>query len=78
MAATDSPTDTIIETAGVEKQVDEPTTAIIDATFLEQDIKGPGDLTLEEGTAGGMGRHLGVFSCTMLMWVLFSHSFTLH
>jgi hypothetical protein len=21
-------------------------------------------------TAGGMGRHLGTFSCTMLMWIL--------
>ncbi|KAF8469286.1 amino acid transporter [Russula ochroleuca] len=26
----------------------------------------PGELTFEEDTAGGMGRHLGVFSCTML------------
>lgn len=26
----------------------------------------PGGLTFEEDTAGGMGRHLGVFSCTML------------
>jgi solute carrier family 7 (L-type amino acid transporter), member 9/15 len=29
----------------------------------------PGELTFEEDTAGGMGRHLGVFSCTMLMFV---------
>jgi hypothetical protein len=28
-----------------------------------------GGLTFEEDTAGGMGRHLGVFSCTMLMLV---------
>ncbi|KAJ8514783.1 hypothetical protein ONZ45_g7728 [Pleurotus djamor] len=27
----------------------------------------PGDLSFEEDTAGGMGRHLGVFSCTMLI-----------
>ncbi|EJD50698.1 amino acid transporter [Auricularia subglabra TFB-10046 SS5] len=27
----------------------------------------PGSLTYEEATAGGMGRHLGVFSCTMLI-----------
>lgn len=26
----------------------------------------PGGLTFEEDTAGGMGRHLGVFSCTLL------------
>ncbi|KAH9960547.1 amino acid permease-domain-containing protein [Lactifluus volemus] len=26
----------------------------------------PGELTFEEDTAGGMGRHLGVFTCTML------------
>ncbi|KAI9509546.1 amino acid transporter [Russula earlei] len=27
-----------------------------------------GERTFEEATAGGMGRHLGVFSCTMLMY----------
>ncbi|KAJ8508655.1 hypothetical protein ONZ45_g9104 [Pleurotus djamor] len=27
----------------------------------------PGDLSFAEDTAGGMGRHLGVFSCTMLI-----------
>ncbi|KAA1475064.1 amino acid transporter [Dentipellis sp. KUC8613] len=27
----------------------------------------PGELTFEEDTAGGMGRHLGVFSCTLLI-----------
>ncbi|KAI0063740.1 high affinity methionine permease [Artomyces pyxidatus] len=27
----------------------------------------PGGLTFEEDTAGGMGRHLGVFSCTLLI-----------
>ncbi|KZW03342.1 amino acid transporter [Exidia glandulosa HHB12029] len=27
----------------------------------------PGSLSYEEATAGGMGRHLGVFSCTMLI-----------
>lgn len=29
----------------------------------------PGELTLEEDTAGGMGRHLGLFSTTFLMYV---------
>jgi hypothetical protein len=27
----------------------------------------PGELTFEEDTAGGMGRHLGLFSTTFLM-----------
>ncbi|THH13001.1 hypothetical protein EW146_g7170 [Bondarzewia mesenterica] len=27
----------------------------------------PGELTFDEDTAGGMGRHLGVFSCTLLI-----------
>ena len=27
----------------------------------------PGELSLEEATNGGMGRHLGVFSTTLLM-----------
>ncbi|KAF8266355.1 amino acid transporter [Lactarius quietus] len=27
----------------------------------------PGELTFEEDTAGGMGRHLGIFDCTMLI-----------
>ncbi|KAI0294040.1 amino acid transporter [Multifurca ochricompacta] len=33
---------------------------------LASDIN-PGELTFDEDTAGGMGRHLGVFSCTMLI-----------
>ena len=28
----------------------------------------PGELSLEEDTAGGMGRHLGLFSTTFLMY----------
>ncbi|KAI0783753.1 amino acid transporter [Abortiporus biennis] len=41
---------------------------IISLKDLEQDedIR-PGTLTLEEDAAGGMGRHLGVFSCTLLI-----------
>lgn len=27
----------------------------------------PGELTFAEDTAGGMGRHLGIFSCTFLV-----------
>lgn len=32
-------------------------------------LVGPGELTFEEDTAGGMGRHLGLFSTTALMYV---------
>lgn len=32
--------------------------------YLKDDV---GDLTFEEYTAGGLGRHLGVFSTTSLM-----------
>ncbi|KAG9221546.1 hypothetical protein CCMSSC00406_0009369 [Pleurotus cornucopiae] len=36
----------------------------------------PGDLTFDEDTAGGLGRHLGVFSCTMLMQVFVWQGFS--
>ncbi|PSS37483.1 hypothetical protein PHLCEN_2v690 [Hermanssonia centrifuga] len=36
------------------------------ATVVDPDLN-PGELTFEEDTAGGMGRHLGVFSCTLLV-----------
>lgn len=29
----------------------------------------PGELTFEEDTSGGLGRHLGLFSTTFLMYV---------
>ncbi|KAH9012555.1 amino acid transporter [Lactarius hengduanensis] len=32
----------------------------------DSDIK-PGELTFEEDTAGGIGRHLGIFDCTMII-----------
>ena len=31
----------------------------------------PGEMSFEEVTAGGMGRHLGLFSTTLLMYVGF-------
>ncbi|EPS98296.1 hypothetical protein FOMPIDRAFT_1017844 [Fomitopsis schrenkii] len=34
---------------------------------LEDPTLAPGELSYEEATSGGMGRHLGVFSCTMLI-----------
>ncbi|KAI0294037.1 amino acid transporter [Multifurca ochricompacta] len=39
-------------------------------TALDSDLASDvnaGDLTFEEATAGGMGRHLGVFSCTLMI-----------
>ncbi|KAI0353860.1 amino acid transporter [Trametes cingulata] len=35
-------------------------------TAVDPDLN-PGELTFEEDAAGGMGRHLGVFSCTLLI-----------
>lgn len=34
---------------------------------LADKIIAPGELTFEEGTSGGLGRHLGLFSTTLLM-----------
>ncbi|KAI0660293.1 high affinity methionine permease [Cubamyces menziesii] len=34
---------------------------------IEDDELNPGELSFEEDTAGGMGRHLGIFSCTMIV-----------
>ncbi|KAI0660290.1 amino acid transporter [Cubamyces menziesii] len=34
---------------------------------IEEDELNPGELSFEEDTAGGMGRHLGIFSCTMII-----------
>ncbi|KAA1475063.1 amino acid transporter [Dentipellis sp. KUC8613] len=39
----------------------------VDVVDVNDAIVNPGELTFEEDTAGGMGRHLGVFSCTMLI-----------
>ncbi|KAI0063742.1 amino acid transporter [Artomyces pyxidatus] len=40
----------------------------IDVNLLDVDHDTtPGGLTFEEDTAGGMGRHLGIFSCTLLI-----------
>ncbi|KAI0246926.1 amino acid transporter [Lactifluus subvellereus] len=49
--------------AGDEKDVGAPVEKI--DPLIDSDTN-PGELTFEEDTAGGMGRHLGVFSCTML------------
>jgi hypothetical protein len=49
--------------------------AEVKTTFEEGADKNTIDIAIENLTdsldvAGGMGRHLGVFSCTMLMFVL--------
>ncbi|TFY82886.1 hypothetical protein EWM64_g1123 [Hericium alpestre] len=43
---------------------------VVDSKSIEEvnvDELGHGELNFEEDTAGGMGRHLGVFSCTLLI-----------
>ncbi|KAI0078613.1 amino acid transporter [Panus rudis PR-1116 ss-1] len=39
----------------------------LEATTIQDADLNPGSLTFEEDAAGGMGRHLGVFSCTLLI-----------
>ncbi|KAI0317435.1 amino acid transporter [Amylostereum chailletii] len=46
--------------------IDEKAVHIQEGTVDDADFT-PGGLSFEEDTAGGMGRHLGVFSCTMLI-----------
>ncbi|THH29072.1 hypothetical protein EUX98_g5112 [Antrodiella citrinella] len=57
------------ETSEKEKDVAYDNDDILElATQLDPDLNpSPGALTLEEDAAGGMGRHLGVFSCTLLI-----------
>ncbi|KAF8507562.1 hypothetical protein JB92DRAFT_695633 [Gautieria morchelliformis] len=40
---------------------------VVDPAVADDLSLNPGGLTLEEDTAGGMGRHLGVVSCTLLI-----------
>ncbi|KAF7299784.1 Amino acid transporter [Mycena chlorophos] len=49
----------------VDEKVDEKGSADVDVEVVSLD--GGVELTFEEDTQGGMGRHLGVFSCTMLI-----------
>ncbi|KAF8816854.1 high affinity methionine permease [Phlegmacium glaucopus] len=39
----------------------------VNGSLTQEPTTNPGELTFEEDVAGGMGRHLGVFSCTMLI-----------
>ncbi|KIM84444.1 hypothetical protein PILCRDRAFT_818003 [Piloderma croceum F 1598] len=39
----------------------------VEITTVKDPTLNPGELTFEEDVAGGMGRHLGVFSCTLLI-----------
>lgn len=54
-------------TTGSEKGFHDKEVDIPDVVIQEADKISPGELTLEEDAAGGMGRHLGVFSCTLLI-----------
>lgn len=40
----------------------------VDVTVIDQPVQ-PGELTLDEAARGGLGRHLGLFSTTFLMYV---------
>ena len=57
----------------VQDAVDDGSNGIDEAGEIQQDKDGigyglhPGELTLEEDVAGGLGRHLGVASTTFLM-----------
>ncbi|KAI0685727.1 amino acid transporter [Cytidiella melzeri] len=59
------------DNAGHVSPVDEKENFEVDSvqevtTAMDPDLN-PGELTFEEDTAGGLGRHLGVFSCTLLI-----------
>ncbi|KAI0338060.1 amino acid transporter [Trametopsis cervina] len=41
--------------------------SVEEVTTVQDPDLNPGELTFEEDTAGGLGRHLGVFSCTLLI-----------
>lgn len=46
----------------------ESTHVLVDGVDNQPDSDvNPGELTFEEDTAGGIGRHLGIFDCTMLI-----------
>ncbi|KAG9318049.1 amino acid transporter [Chiua virens] len=52
------------EDSGSNRDIDEKQP--VEASALAVDV-GPGELSFEEDTAGGLGRHLGVTSCTLLI-----------
>ncbi|KAF8878903.1 amino acid transporter [Gymnopilus junonius] len=62
-------TSTFAETMSEKAQyADKPEDVSVSVSETQsKDEVNPGELTFEEDTAGGMGRHLGVFSCTMLI-----------
>ncbi|GJE85364.1 amino acid transporter [Phanerochaete sordida] len=53
--------------AGSEKGFHDKDADSAEVVVQEAENISPGSLTLEEDAAGGMGRHLGVFSCTLLI-----------
>ncbi|KAI0090101.1 amino acid transporter [Irpex rosettiformis] len=64
--------DGVLHGAGRTSFIDEKEKAsavgesIEEVTTIDSDVN-PGELTFEEDTSGGLGRHLGVTSCTMLI-----------
>ncbi|KAF8955657.1 amino acid transporter [Flammula alnicola] len=52
---------------GYNEKGDEVSVRSSSEVNIREDEVNPGELTFEEDAAGGMGRHLGVFSCTMLI-----------
>lgn len=59
-------------TLGLVRDESSPVEGDKQVEFDADHIVQPGDLTLEQDTAGGLGRHLGLFSTTFLMYVLYS------
>ncbi|KAI0063741.1 high affinity methionine permease [Artomyces pyxidatus] len=60
--------DAFIYTDGKHDLKEKGSDADVDVEILTADHDAtPGGLTFQEDTAGGMGRHLGIFSCTLLI-----------
>ena len=57
-------------TLGLVREEKSPVEENAEVEFDPDHSVQPGDLTLEQDTAGGLGRHLGLFSTTFLMYIL--------
>ncbi|EIW54674.1 high affinity methionine permease [Trametes versicolor FP-101664 SS1] len=60
------PVDASLDTKQSKEDSDAESLASKEITTAIDSSLNPGELTFEEDSAGGMGRHLGVFSCTLL------------
>ncbi|KAL1948698.1 hypothetical protein VTO73DRAFT_10504 [Trametes versicolor] len=61
------PVDAPLDTKRSKEDSDAESLASREITTAVDPSLNPGELTFEEDSAGGMGRHLGVFSCTLLI-----------